>query len=85
MKWMLLAALMVSVSGQCEDKMSKAISELNKEKAEFIAEKITQERWGHSGKNDEEPKEVKPKKTLKECMKPNNVIDDEVKRCMEGK
>lgn len=87
MKWMILIFAMISASANCEDELSKVINELNKEKADFIAEKIIDSRWGDNKIRTAPTKEKKPKKEkkLKECIKPNNLIDDEVKRCMDGK
>jgi hypothetical protein len=35
-------------------------------------------------KNPKEISEIKIKRSIKECIKPNNVIDQEVKACMQG-
>ena len=35
-------------------------------------------------KNPKEISEIKIKRSIKECIKPNNVIDHEVKACMQG-
>lgn len=85
MRWIALCIVLISVNANCEDKLAEAIREINKEKTEFIAEQIIEARWGDRKKPEEPATEEKPKKKLKECIKPNNVIDDEVRRCMKGK
>lgn len=81
MKWITLTLVIISAGGNCQEREK----EQNQQpwKREYIMAYLVEVEWYKSKPADEKPKEVKTKKPLKECIKPNNVIDDEVIKCME--
>ena len=75
---------MYAANSQSEGAVSDSIRELNKKKAEAISSEIIKERK-KTNKNKGINKEIDIKKPLKECIKENNKVDEEVKKCMEGR
>lgn len=84
MKWTALLIFVWATNCYSQTEISESISEINKKKAEFITEEILKAKGLKPKENKGINREIDIKKPLKECVKPNNVIDDEVKKCMEG-
>lgn len=84
MKWTTFLIIFLASNGYSQSEIGKSINEINKKKAELITEEILKAK-GLKGKESKGiNREIDIKKPLKECVKPNNTIDDEVKKCMEG-
>lgn len=83
MKWLMLICLFISAIGNCQNEANKEKSQ--PPKVEFIKAYLVEAKTSRNKKEDETPKDNPKKKELKDCIKPNNLIDDEVIKCMENK